>query len=503
MKILNTQQIRDTDKYTIENEPIASIDLMERASKAFFDQIKKRLKKQEKIFIFCGMGNNGGDGLAVARMLIKSGYDVNICKIVHTEKTSPDFSINEERLKKLRKFHFSEIHKKEDLPHISEKDIVIDAIFGNGLSRPLEGFTAEVVRHINKSKARILSIDLPSGLFGEDNSDNLPENIIRADYTFTFQLPKLSFVFPENDVYLGQWQVLDIGLDQEFINRQDTPYHFLLKEDLVPFYKYRKKFDHKGTFGHALLIAGSYGKSGAAVLAGKAALKTGTGLLTTHVPKANYIIQQTSLPEGMVSIDEHEKFFTGLKNPDAFSAIAIGPGLDKDPLTQNALKLLIQNVSSPLIIDADALNILAENPTWLSFLPPGSILTPHVGEFERLAGKFLNGWERLEKAREFAFRFRCYIILKGAHTALVTPDKQVIFNSTGNAGMATGGTGDVLTGIILGFLAQGYTPQYSSLAAIFLHGLAADLAVRRKPVESLIAGDIVNFIERAILKVYY
>jgi ADP-dependent NAD(P)H-hydrate dehydratase / NAD(P)H-hydrate epimerase len=503
MKILNTQQIRDTDKYTIENEPIASIDLMERASKAFFDQVKKRLKKQDKIIIFCGMGNNGGDGLAVARMLINSGYDVSVYKIIHSDKSSPDFALNEERLKKLRKANFTEVSHITELPLISEKDIVIDALFGSGLTRPLEGFPAEVVRHINKSKARVIAIDLPSGLFGEDNTDNISENIIRADYTFTFQLPKLSFMFPENDVYLGQWQVLDIGLNQDFINRQDTPYHFLLKEDLVPFYKYRRKFDHKGNFGHALLIAGSYGKSGAAVLAGKAALKTGAGLLTTHVPAANYVIQQTSIPEGMVSIDENEKFFSGIRNPENWTAIGIGPGLDKDPATQNALKLIIQNVSQPMVLDADALNILAENPTWLSFLPPGSILTPHVGEFERLAGKCINGWERLEKARDFAFRFRCYVVLKGAHTAVITPDKQVLFNSTGNPGMATGGSGDVLTGMILGLLAQGYSPQYSSVAAVFLHGLSADLAVRRKPAESLLAGDIINFIERAILRVYY
>lgn len=503
MKILNTQQIRDTDKYTIENEPIASIDLMERASKAFFDQVKKRLKKQDKIRIFCGMGNNGGDGLALARMLINTGYTVSVFKIVHSEKPSPDFATNEERLKKLKKVDLTEIFQTRELPEISEKDIVIDAIFGSGLSRPLEGFPAEVVRHINKSNAGIIALDLPSGLFAEDNTKNIPENIIRADYTFTFQLPKLSFMFPENAIYLGQWQVLDIGLDHEFINRQDTPYHFLLKEDLLPFYQYRRKFDHKGTFGHALLIAGSFGKSGAAVLAGKAVLKTGTGLLTTHIPSANYIIQQTSLPEGMVSIDENEKYFSEIKNPDAYIAIGIGPGLDKDPVTQKALKSVIQNFSRPMVLDADALNILAENPTWLSFLPPGSILTPHVGEFERLAGKCDNGWDRLEKARDFAFRFRCYLVLKGAHTAVVTPDKQVMFNSTGNPGMATGGSGDVLTGIILGLLAQGYSPQYSSVAGVFLHGLAADLAVRRKPAESLLAGDIINFIDRAIQKVFY
>lgn len=503
MKILSTEQIRQTDKYTIENEPIASIDLMERASKAFFDAIKPQLKKQDTIKVFCGMGNNGGDGLAVSRMLVLSGYQVHTYKIIHSGKGSPDFQTNEKRLNKLKRAHLYEVHNKEELPEILPTDILIDAVFGSGLSRPLEGFPAEAVRHMNASDATRLALDLPSGLFAEDNSGNVAENIFRADYTYTFQLPKLSFMFPENAPFLGRWKVLDIGLSQEFIEQQETPYHFLLDADLKPHYRYREKFAHKGNFGHALLIAGSYGKSGAAVLAAKGAMQMGPGLVTTHVPGANYAIQQGALPEGMVSIDEDEKYFTGIKDTSLYSAIAVGPGLGKEEQTQNALKLLIQNTPQPFVFDADALNILAENPTWLHFLPPGSILTPHVGEFERLAGKCSSGWERLDKAREFAFRFKCYVILKGAHTAVVCPDKQVIFNSTGNPGMAKGGSGDVLTGIILGLLAQGYSPLYSSMTGVYLHGLAADLATRKKPMESLLAGDIVNFLPRALSKIFY
>ncbi len=503
MKILNTEQIRETDKYTIENEPISSIDLMERASKAFFEQVKKRIKKNDQVKVFCGMGNNGGDGLAIARMLILSGFKVNVYKIVHSKKSSADFAINEDRLKKIKEVKFIEVSKKEELPEIDNDDIIIDAIFGSGLSRPLEEFPAEVVKHINESVARIISVDLPSGLFGEDNTDNIHENIIQADFTYTFQLPKLAFMLPENNQYTGLWQVLDIGLDQDFINRQNTPWHFLTRDDLLPFFKKRKKFDHKGVFGHTLLIAGSYGKSGAALLAAKAALKSGTGLVTTHIPSNNYIIQQLGLPEGMVSVDENDKVFSEIKNLENYTSIAVGPGLGKDPLTQNALKLLIQDATIPLILDADAINILAENPTWLSFLPAGSILTPHVGEFERLTEKSSNGWERLEKARGFAFRFSCFVVLKGAHTAVVSPDKQVFFNSTGNPGMATGGTGDVLTGMIAGFMAQGYSLQYSAMIAVFLHGMAADIAVKRITTETLIAGDLVKNIDRAIKKTFY
>ena len=503
MKILNTQQIREADQYTIANEPIESIDLMERASKAFFDALKKLIKKQDNLHIFCGMGNNGGDGLAVARMLALSGYKVKAWKIVHSENASDDFAINEKRLKKIRRAELIEILDKAELPALKPEDIVIDALLGSGLTRPLEGFLAKVVQHINASGAKVIAVDLPSGLYGENNSENIPENIIRAHYTFTFQLPKLAFMFPSSHRFTGQWKVLDIGLDTAFLSQQDTPYHFLLSEDLQSFYRYHEKFDHKGTLGHALLIAGSYGKSGAAVLASRAALNMGPGLLTTHIPALNYTVQQQSVPEAMASIDEDDKFFTGIKQHMKYNAIGIGPGLGTEPQTQNALKLLIQNTTLPMVLDADALNILAENPTWLAFLPPNSILTPHVGEFERLTGKCNSDWERLEKAREIAFKFRCYVVLKGAHTAIITPDKQVIFNSTGNPGMASGGSGDVLTGMILGLIARGFSPMHSAMAAVFLHGLAADLAIKRKPMESMLAGDIVAHIGQAIRKVYY
>jgi ADP-dependent NAD(P)H-hydrate dehydratase / NAD(P)H-hydrate epimerase len=503
MKILNTFQIREADQYTIENEPIKSIDLMERASKACFEQIKKRIRKQDRIKVFCGMGNNGGDGLAISRMLISSGFDVSVFKLVHSDKSSPDFQINEERLKKLRKVRFAEIRSKKEFPDILPDDIVVDALFGSGLTRPLEGYPADLVKYINASGASSISIDLPSGLFGEDNTANIQDHIVRADHTFTFQFPKLAFMFPENDQFVGHWQVLDIGLDQEFISRQETPWHFMLREDLLPFFRKRKKFDHKGLFGHALLIAGSKGKSGAAVLAARAALRSGAGLITTHVPVCNYEIQQASIPEAMVNVDEDIECFSGIKNIERFTSIGIGPGIGQEPQTQNGLKLLIQNNGRPMVFDADALNILAENPTWLSFISPGSILTPHVGEIERLVGKCSSGWERLEKVRELAFRFKCYVVLKGAHTAIACPDKQVIFNSTGNPGMAKGGSGDVLTGLIVGLLAQGYSPQYSAMAGVYLHGLAADLTIRQKPLESVLAGDIIEQIDQAIKRTFY
>jgi ADP-dependent NAD(P)H-hydrate dehydratase / NAD(P)H-hydrate epimerase len=435
-------------------------------------------------------------------MLVVSGYNVKTYKILHTENPTADFQTNEKRLLKLKRSVFTETNNSETLPEINENDIVIDALFGSGLTRPLEGFLRDVVKLINNSKARVISIDLPSGL-SADSPVIDDAGIIQADLTLSFQHPKLAFMFPENENFTGEWHILDIGLNQEFINRQDTPYYFMLQKDLQAFYKSRKKFDHKGIFGHALLIAGSYGKSGAAVMSSKAILLTGAGLLTVHIPSGNYAIQQSCVSEGMVSVDEDPNYFTGIKDTARYNAIGIGPGLGQEKQTQNAMKHLIQNVSNPMVFDADALNILSENPTWLSFIPAGSILTPHVGEFDRLAGKSSNGWERLEKARDFAFRYKCYFVLKGAHTAIIAPDKQVVFNSTGNPGMATAGTGDVLTGMILGLLAQGYSSMISAMMGVYLHGLAGDLASRKIPMESLVAGDVLNNIPRAIRKAFY
>jgi ADP-dependent NAD(P)H-hydrate dehydratase / NAD(P)H-hydrate epimerase len=503
MKILTSQQIKSADQYTIEHEPVKSTDLMERASKTLVDMLKPRLKKQEKIMIFCGMGNNGGDGLAISRMLLLSGYNVETYIIKVSSDGSPDFVINLKRLSKLKRAKIVEVEPTTPLPEIDKNDIIIDALFGSGLNRPLEGLAAKVVKHINGSGAFVYAVDIPSGLSCEDNTANNPDHIVQAAYTFTFQLPKLSFMFVENHRFIGQWQVLDIGLSSDFIEQEETPWYFLTRDELQQGYRPRQKFDHKGKFGHALLIAGSYGKSGAAVLSARAALNMGTGLLTCHIPAVNYNSMQISVPEAMVVVDENESHFTGIKDITPYSAIAAGPGLGKDTMTQKGLKVLIQSATKPLIFDADAINILAENPTWLSFLPAGSILTPHVGEFERLAGKCAGGWERLQRAQELAFRFRCYIVLKGAHTAIVCPDKQTIFNSTGNAGMATGGSGDVLTGIILGWLAQGYSSLYSCMAGVYIHGLSADIAAGKKPLESIIASDLIFHLPKAIQKTFH
>lgn len=501
MKILPVDKIREADAFTIKNEPIKSIDLMERAAEQCYRWIKKHVDKTHRFKVFCGPGNNGGDGLVIARLLALKDYDVDVIIVRFTEKGSEDFDTNLSRFEGIDIISLATIRKGDILPEISDEDIVIDAIFGSGLSRPVSGFVGELVKHINKSGAITIAIDTPSGLFSDENSTEKGGAIVEADYTLSFQFPKYAFLFPENDRFVGEWHILPIGLMKEFTDIVEVKNYFVEKWDAIQLLKPRNKFDHKGTFGHALLIAGSYGKMGAATMAAKAVLRSGAGLVSAHVPQSGYPIIQTAVPECMVSIDENDKVFSKPPEPGLFNAIAVGPGLGTDKLSQNALKLLIQNAIVPMVFDADAINILSENKTWISFIPAGSIFTPHPKEFERLAGKSRNHFERSKLQREFSIKYKVYVVLKGAHTCISTPDGTCFFNSTGNPGMATGGSGDVLTGIILGLLAQNYHPQEASIMGVYLHGLAGDIAAKEKSQQAMIAGDITENLGKAFRKI--
>jgi ADP-dependent NAD(P)H-hydrate dehydratase / NAD(P)H-hydrate epimerase len=501
IKVLNAEQIRQCDSYTIDNEPVKSIDLMERAAKKCYDIIKRRLRSGQLVHVFCGPGNNGGDGLAISRMLGGTGHKVKAW-IIPSENASEDFRINEKRLQPVRNVNMAELTEGQPLPHISPEDLVIDAVFGSGLSRPVDGFFAKVINHVNSSKAVVVAIDIPSGLFAEDNSANNPQNIIKATQTLTFQVPKLSFLFAENEQFTGHWQVLDIKLHPKAIEDASTNYFMTEASDIRSFYKPRSKFSHKGLYGHCLVLAGSYGKTGAAVLTAKAALRTGAGLVTVNAPVCSHNIIQSVVPEAMYIADEQHNFISSIPDISKYNAIAAGPGLGLEKPTQNAVKLLIQQSKKPLVLDADALNILAENKTWLAFLPQNTIITPHPGEFQRLVGKSSNSFEQLQMAKEFAFRFQVILVLKGTYTSVITPGGRVYFNTTGNPGMASGGSGDVLTGIILGWLSQGYSAFESALAAVYIHGLAADLAASRRGYEGLIAGDIIENLPKAIKRTF-
>ena len=502
MKIFTVEKIREADNYTIENEPILSIDLMERASAQLRIWVKDHVNTKKHIHIFVGLGNNGGDGLALARMLHEDGYKVTVSIIRYSENCSDDHNSNYQRLLPLSDIKVKDLTELSNIEDISQDDVIVDAIFGSGLTKPVIGFIADIIRKINYSDAITISVDIPSGLFADSSSISEKGDIIRADYTLSFQFPKLAFLLPENEIYVGNWQVLDIGLSQEFISLEKAKYNYLTPVDIVPTIKGRSKYSHKGTYGHALIIAGSYGKMGAAVLASKACLRSGVGLLTTHVPKSGINILQTSTPETILSIDRYENYFSEVPDLTMYNAIGIGPGLGKEHQSQMAMKLLIQNSNCPIIFDADALNILAENPTWLAFLPKGSILTPHPKEFQRLVGGCSDDFEKLEKQRNLAQKHGIYIVLKGANTSVCFPDGQIFFNSTGNPGMATAGSGDVLTGIITGLLASGYSSGIASILGVYIHGLAGDIAAREFGSEALIAGDIIRNLGEAFKELH-
>lgn len=501
MKLFTTKQIAEIDKYTIKNEPISDIDLMERAAFQISHWLVKRFSTEQKMIFFAGPGNNGGDALAIARQMSDLDFvcEVFLLNFGKELKSSP--AINWQRLEEQKKVKLIKIKDANQISKIEPEDIIIDGIFGSGLTRSLEGFPAEVVYEINKLNNTVVAIDIPSGLMGEDNSGSNTEKIIQADFTLTFQFPKISFLFAENKKFTGKWEVLPIGLHPEGMNKTTSDSFFLEKEDVQKIISQRSKFSHKGNFGHALLIAGSFGKMGASVLASKACLRSGVGLLTSHVPRFGYSIIQTAVPEAMASVDQHDSMFTEFPDLDSFSAIGVGPGLDKKHNSQKALCELLEKSKIPLVIDADGLNILSENKQWFVKIPKNSILTPHPGEFVRLVGKSENSFDCIQKQIQFSKKHKIVLVLKGAFTSISTPSGKLFFNSTGNPGMATAGSGDVLTGIILGFLAQGLSAEDAAKVGVFLHGLAGDLAVIEKSENSLIAGDIIDFLGNAFLDV--
>ena len=501
MKILSSAQLKELDKYTIIHEPIASIDLMERAARALTEAIVQRWDKSFDIVVFAGPGNNGGDALAVARMLSKRGCRVEVFLFNTKGKLSEECQTNLNRLKTCGSIYFTEISTQFDPPNLTEKHLVIDGLFGSGLNKPLNGGFASVVKYINSSKAQVVAIDIPSGLMGEDNTYNVRTNIIRADVTLSIQLPKLSFLFPENEDIVGEWELLDIQLKQSFIDSVSSAYSILEESEVRSLIKPRKRFAHKGTFGHGLLIAGSYGMAGASILSAKACLKSGIGLLTVHVPIHNHDLLQVTVPEAIVHTDIQERYFAQPTHLNKYSALAIGPGLGREEDTALAMMEQIQGSNLPIVLDADAINILSTHRNWLSRLPKRCILTPHLGELERLIGKCLDTYERLIKVKELASYLQSYIIVKGAWTCIVTPEGNFHFNPTGNPGMATGGSGDVLTGILLGLLAQGYSREEACKLGVYIHGMAGDIAAEEKTEISMTANDIVEALPIAWKKI--
>ncbi len=499
MKILSADQIRAADAYTIKSQGIRSDELMERAGIALFNWLHKQLNGSPvTLHIFCGIGNNGGDGLVVARHLLEHGYAIQVYVVNYSDKRSEDFLINFDRLKD-RKVWPQILKEDSPLPEIPEEDIVLDAIFGTGLNRKPHAWVSRLINSINKGKALVVSVDVPSGMFLDRSSD--PGHVVHANYVLTFQHPKLAFFLPSSGSYCDHWVALDIGLDKGYTDSLQVDYEVMGFHEIRALYRFRKKFSHKGTYGHSVIVGGSYGKIGAVILAARACLRSGSGLVSVCVPGCGYTPLQSSVPEVMVLADEEEKELREVSIPFNSAAIGIGMGMGTSKTTLEALRKFLQNIDSPMVVDADGLNLLSGEKDMLKLLPPLTILTPHPGELERLVGAWQDDFEKLEKARAFVQRYKCILVIKGAHTIVLSEGKGYV-NVTGNPGMATAGSGDVLAGVITGLLAQGYAPLEAALMGVYVHGRAGDIGLQSESVESLTASDITARLGSAFREFY-
>jgi NAD(P)H-hydrate epimerase len=491
MKILSAEEIRQWDQYTIQHEPITSLDLMERAAGKCADWLGENGYVENKFSIFCGKGNNGGDGLVIARLLAEKKYPVAVNILESGHKGTEDFQTNLARLHQYPEVDICFIQAEENFHELKKEDVIIDALYGSGLNRGVDGVTEKLIEHINDSGCEIVSIDIPSGLFTDRSSTG--NTIIKAKHTLSFQCFKPAFLVAENAAYIGEVHILDIGLHKDFYKSVQGACELVDDTIIHTIYKPRNRFAHKGNFGHALLIAGSYGKIGAAVLSAKACLRSGAGLLTVHIPKCGYDVLQSTVPEAMVITDPHSSFNTKIEDePGNYEAIGIGPGIGTASETKKMLKNLLDAYHRPVVLDADALNIISAEKGLLKSIPPGSILTPHPKEFERLFGEAANDFDRIQLAQQKAKELNCVIVLKGHYTLIAAPGGKTFFNSTGNAGMATAGSGDVLTGILTGLLAQSYNSVETAILGVYLHGIAGDLAAKKNSMEAMIAGDIIE-----------
>lgn len=485
MKILTADQIKDCDSATIQ-KGISSSELMEKAARSCVDWLDINFKNVDRFFIFCGNGNNGGDGFAIARMLYEKGFDVMVFIDIDNQNFSPDAEVNLKRVKSI-----SGIEIKDLSEFSSKKDystLIIDAIFGYGLNRKLSGKVEKTVSEINESKLPKVSIDIPSGLFA-DKIIAGHSTVLMSDFTLTFQFYKRSFLHPETGRFCGKVEVLDIGLDGDFIDKAETD-HFVIDQDLIKeIYKPREEFSNKGTFGKSILVGGSYGKIGAILMSTVSALKTGSGLTFTISPECGNLILQSQAPEAMF-IGSGEKYIEEIEIQEK-AVYGIGPGIGKEKQTQKALFDFLKVCKNPLVLDADALNILAENDK-TNLIPKNSVITPHPLEFERLFGKTENSFERLELAKNKAEEQQIFIVLKDHHTAVVTPGKQVFYNITGNSGMAKGGSGDVLTGILTALISQKYDIEKACIFGVWLHGKAGELAAEEFSKEAMLPTNLID-----------
>lgn len=499
MKIFNSAKLREIDMATCQAQSIDSVELMERAASAVTYEIMSRFRPAKRIVVIAGPGNNGGDALAVARMLIEQGYrKVEVFLFNVTGKLSHDCDIERKKLITIEGVDFTEITREFNPPYLSKDDVVIDGMFGSGLNMPLQGGFTMVARMINESGAYVISIDTPSGLFGEWNEHINRRDVVHANLTLTFQTPRLSFFFEENELCTGEWKILDIDLDEKAMRATPADFTMVDSRNVRPLLRERAPFSGKRDYGSALLMCGSLGMMGAAVMCARATLRCGAGLATVHSASCGMPIVQTAVPEAMFEPDPNERFISDMTVHHDHRVVAVGPGIGTSEITIDALENLLKNAKSHLVLDADALNCMARRPQLIQLLPPETVITPHIGEFDRLFGEHTSGEERLKKAIEMAQYYNIIIVLKGHYTAIVRPTGRVFFNSSGNPGMATAGAGDVLTGVIAAFIAQGYSPHLAATIGAYIHGLAGDIAADEVGQFGLVASDIIDRLGIAI-----
>ena len=492
--IFKASQIKAIDAFTIKNRPISSINLMELAVREFCNSFPFFAYNPLHFVVVAGPGNNGGDALGIARHLIEFNQSVKVYLYKCGHRLSEDCETNKVRLEQLNSNCLTIVDECFVLPEVCENSIIIDGLFGNGLNRPLDGDYAKVVEFINGLPNEVVAIDIPSGLMAEDNGTNIQQHIVRANKTYTFQYPKLAFFFAENEPFVGQWSVLDIGLMES--GDIATNIFYVNEDDVRQKLKKRSKFAHKGSQGHSLIIAGQPGMAGAALLATKACLRSGVGKVTVAIQEQNRVIIQLGIPEAILWMEDHgwDMNETALSR---YQGIGIGPAIGTSEKAVNILKQILKNSLKPIVIDADAINILATDDDLTHTIPPMSILTPHKLELKRLIGPTKNDYDELITAMDYAKEHEVILVVKGAYTKTILPDGSVYINSSGNPGMATAGSGDVLTGIITALLTQGYSPQDAAVMGVYLHGKAGDFAAEKVGQTSLIASDIINCLPQA------
>ncbi len=500
MKILSAKQLYQAHEITIKNQEISDVELLERAGQQVFNWIHLRMQgSQVKIHVFNGIGNNGGVGLVISRLLLEHGYNVANYVVNYSKKRTAGFLKNYEKVKTFKKWP-ELITSSSDFPNdISSEDIIIDAIFGIGLNRDPGTLVNELFSFLNKSKAFKLAIDIPSGLYSNKVPEDL-NHVLSVNYTLSFQSPKLSFFLPETAVFTEQWEVLDIGLDKPFLDSLDA-IKLISKNEVLPMYQMRERFANKFTYGHSLIIGGSYGKIGAVHLASKAALISGCGLITAYVPECGYNILQTSFPEAMIQTSSSIKFLNEITPSGKFTVAGIGVGMGVNNEVCTALSSFLEKNNLPLVLDADALNCIAGNKELLKYIAGVSILTPHKKELARLIGNWEDDFDMIKKVKQFSTTYNCIIVVKDAITMTIFKEK-VFINTSGNPALATAGTGDVLMGIITGIVAQGYDLLDAAIFGVYLHGRTADIAIEEKGYQSFIASDSIKYISKAYLDMF-